>query len=523
MKNHTINLNLYLISISAILLPLTGCNRGKADASDSVQMHPVAVQMATVQSRQVQQTILAQGTLEPRQGQSATISPPIAGRIQHIYVKDGEKVTKGELLVTMDYRTAQANAQSAAAALQTSEAETQQSSLSARAAVISQVSAIKMAKINLQAAISQGQQSTQIASTVLKSAETNLNKLKSGARPQQIAQADQSVVQAKATYQRAQHEQQRQSFLFKNGISSRVQLEDADTALTLAKSSYESAEQQDNLIRAGSRPQDIQSAELGVEQAQESLQQAQTDSALKIEQARAALNTAEAGQLGVEALQAKYKAMLASQNQKASDLTAALTTASYTQLRSPLSGVVANRKLNPGDVADGTTPILRVMSTTALDLVAHVPAENGLLVHVGMRANITTQDLPGKIFAGSVESTGQVDPLTGLMSIHILVPNSRDLLPTGIFASAQVVVNQTPKATVVPKEAVITRNGKQVVFTVGSDGSAHMTTVAVGITDGDWEQILKGVSPGDRVITLGQYELDDGAKVTQAEVTRGNE
>ena len=522
MNFRNINFNHYLIALSLILLPLTGCNRGKADASDSVQMQPVAVQIAPVTSRKVEQTVLAQGTLEPRQGQSATISAPVAGRIQQIYVKDGERVTKGELLVTMDYRTAQAKAQSAAAALQTSEAETQQASLSAKAAVISQTSKINMAKINLNAAISQGKQSIQIASTALKAAETYLSKLKSGARPQEIAQADQSVVQAKATYQRAQNEQQRQSFLFKHGISSRVQLEDAETALTLAKSAYESAKQQDNLIRSGSRPQDIQSAELSVQQAQESLQQAQTDSELKIQQAKAALANAEAGQLEVQALQAQYKAMLASQNQKASDLTAALTTASYTQLRSPLSGIVADRKLNPGDVADGTTPILRVMSTGALDLVAHVPAESGLLVHVGMSANITTQDLPGKIFAGKVESTGQVDPLTGLMSIHILVPNSRDLLPTGIFASAQVVVNQITKATVVPKEAVITRNGKQVVFTVSPDGTAHLTDVSVGVTDGDWKQILKGVTPGDKVITLGQYELDDNAKVKQADESGGN-
>ena len=86
----------------------------------------------------------------------------------------------------------------------------------------------------------------------------------------------------------------------------------------------------------------------------------------------------------------------------------------------------------------------------------------------------------------------------------------------GTFATAEIILHTDPEAVVVPKEAVITRDGKSVVFVVGADQAAHQKTVTLGAQQGSLVQILLGVSQGDAVVRLGQYQLTDGAKVRRA-------
>src|SRR5207248_6165781 len=89
-------------------------------------------------------------------------------------------------------------------------------------------------------------------------------------------------------------------------------------------------------------------------------------------------------------------------------------------------------------------------------------------------------------------------------------------LKVGTFATAEIILHMDPRAVVVPKEAVISREDKTVVFVVGPDDVAHQKVVTVGAQQGPLVQILLGVTPGESVIRLGQYELADGAKVRRA-------
>jgi RND family efflux transporter MFP subunit len=182
-------------------------------------------------------------------------------------------------------------------------------------------------------------------------------------------------------------------------------------------------------------------------------------------------------------------------------------------LRSPLTGVVSRRALNPGDMADPATPIVEVTDTRTLNLLANLPAEDGAKVRRGMAVRVTAADLPGRQFMGRVVSVGQVDPQTNLLAVRISVANPTGRLKVGTFATAEIILRTDPQAVVVPKQAVLTREGKSVVFVVDPDNVAHQKEVTVGAEQGSSVQILLGVKPGDQVIRLGAYELDDGAKV----------
>ena len=173
--------------------------------------------------------------------------------------------------------------------------------------------------------------------------------------------------------------------------------------------------------------------------------------------------------------------------------------------------------MNPGDTADITTPILEIAEVRALNMLASMTAEDGMQVRTGMPAHITAPDVPNRVFAGTVLNVGQVDPQTNLLSVRLSVSNARGALRTGTFAAAEIVVRTNPRAFAVPKQAIVTKEGKSVVFVVVRDNVAHQKEVVVGAEHDGVVEILKGIAPTDVVIRLGQYEIADGAKVKPIE------
>lgn len=476
----------YVLAALGVIIIIAALRHSSASSNvdaETVKVAPVTVNIAQAVVQPIETVVTAQGTLTPSQGASVKIAPINAGRLVSVRVREGDFVRAGEVVAMLDNRIPQAQAVSASAALKVSELQAQQSVLAAKAAAADHANAVQTAQIELEIA------------------QTDLKKLEAGARPQEISLADQAVKQAKATRDRSATEVDRVKFLYNKGIDSKRQLEDAQTALSVAESGLASARDQASLVRAGARPEDLRTARLRVKSAQSALRQAQQ------------------GALQVTEKQRETQAAQESIRQKNADLAAAQATAAYSELRSPISGKVTSRSLNPGDMADTTTPVMEIADTHSLNLVASVPAEDGSAIRAGMPARISLATAPERVFFGNVIDVGQVDPQSGMLNVRLTVLGSSDALKIGAFASAGIVVHIDPKATVVPKSAVITRNGHAVVFIVDRSNIAHQINVTTGVEQGDVIEILSGVVPEDRVITMGQYELSDGAKVRIASRT----
>lgn len=509
------------LSIPLLLLVaclLIGCGRGGGQSAEEKkpEQAPVTVELANVETKPIDTVVAAQGTLAAAQGATARVAPIAPGRLLEVRVREGDHVTAGQVVAVLDNRPQQAAARSAAAALTTSQTQAGQSDLAVRALTTDQANAVRLARLTLDSARLDRDNAITLAQTALQSAQTDLTKTKVGARPQELIQADQAVNQARATRDRAETERERVQFLFDRGVSPKRQLDDANTALTVANSALESATQQASLVHAGARAEDVRAAELRVQLAAQSLDQAKTSGAAKVAQAEAGLRQAEQSALQIAVKRQEAQAMRQTVGQKRADLAAAEATANTAELRAPLSGTVTRRALNPGDLADTTVPVLEITETHALNLLANLPAEDGAKVRAGMSVRVASADMPGQTFSGSVLSIGQVDPQTNLLGVRIAVTNPQARLKAGAFATAEIVLNSNPRALVVPKQAVIAHEDKSVVFTVSDDNVAHQKEVEVGPEQGGSVEIVKGVKAGERVIRLGQYELADGAKIQTA-------
>jgi RND family efflux transporter MFP subunit len=500
---------------------LAGCGRGgqtnEAPGKDEEpKAEPVAVEIVPATVRSMATTIHTQGTLAPAQGASARVAVVAAGRLLAVRVREGDRVATAQVLAIVDSRPQEAQAASAAAALAAAETQARQADLATRAAAADQASAEHLARLALEAARLDRDTTVKQAQIALNGAETELAKLRAGARPQEIAQADQAISQAKATRDRAATELDRVQFLNEKGIAPGRQLDDAKTALAVADSALASAKEQASLVRAGTRPEDLRSAELRVNGAREALAQAQTSGGAKVAQAQAALQQAQQGVMQVAVRRQEALAMRQTAVQKRADLSGARTVAGYAELRSPLNGLVTRRSLNPGDLADPATPVVEVTDTRTLNLLGSLPAEEGTKVRTGMPVRVAAGEAPGRSYAGRVVSVGQVDPATNLLTVRVAVTNPGQTLKVGAFATAEIILRTNPRAIVVPNAAVVNKEGKLVVFVVGGDNVAHQREVTTGAEQGDVIEIVGGIMPDARVIRLGQYELSDGAKVKAA-------
>ena len=504
----------WLIIALAGVLPFTGCGKGGGEsASEGAALAPVAVQTAVAVERPMEVSVEALGTLSAGQGRSARIAPVTLGRVDTVYVREGDRVAAGQVLVTLDSRPARAQAKGATAAFAASNAQARAAETAARAAGMDQKSAVRQATLALDAARLDRKAGIQQAESNLRQAETDMKRTNAGPRAQEIAQSDQAVKQAKSIRDRAATEVDRVTFLHGKGVSPLRQLEDARTALDVAEAGLETAKQQAAMAHEGSRPEDVRGAELRLTAARQALSALEAGGDAKVRQAESALRQAREGALQVTVKRQEATAIKAAATQKHEELAAAQTAAGYTVLRSPISGIVTRRAVNPGDMADPASPAIEVANTGSLDLLAGLPAQEGIRVRPGMAAHVKAGD---STVNGRVISVGQVDPQTNLMPVRVTVDNARSALQVGAFATASIVLRTDSAAIVVPRQAVITRSGKNVVFTVSGD-AAHQREVTVGSERDGAAEIVRGLKRGETVIRVGQYELADGARVKVAE------
>lgn len=186
---------------------------------------------------------------------------------------------------------------------------------------------------------------------------------------------------------------------------------------------------------------------------------------------------------------------------------------SYTQIRSPISGVVADRPVYPGEMAVPGTPLVSLVDISQLTARANVPVRDAAAIHVGRPARITGPegDLAGKVTVVSPA----VDPNTTTVEVWVQVPNAGEKLKPGATVRVSIIAETIQNTLVVPTTALLNSDeGGQKVIVIDKDSVAHERKINVGVRQGARVQILAGVNEGDRVVTSGGLGLEDDAKVS---------
>lgn len=189
-----------------------------------------------------------------------------------------------------------------------------------------------------------------------------------------------------------------------------------------------------------------------------------------------------------------------------------------TRITSPLAGLIAHRYANPGDFVRGGDPLLRIVDISTVIAAVHIVERDYARVALGQEAEIHVDALPAESFVGEVARIAPVlDVQTRTAVVHLRVDNSKSRLKPGMHARVSVVVSRRRNARLLPISALLERDGQPAVFVlVGEPPIAERRTISVGLADDESVEVLSGVSPEDRIVTLGSHVLSDGQQVEVA-------
>jgi HlyD family secretion protein len=283
--------------------------------------------------------------------------------------------------------------------------------------------------------------------------------------PQQIQKTELDAASAKSALDAQQKVFDSRKELFDQGALPRRDLDAAQVALVQARSQWEQAQKQlDDLRRVGKEQ---------------------------------ALKTA-GGQLSA----AKGK------------LLSAEAQLSYSEIRSPIDGVVTDRPLFPGELASANQPLLTVMNTSRLIAKSHIAQSQAATLKVGNPATIQIAGSDEPILAKVTLVSPALDPGSTTIEVWIETAKAPVALKPGMTVQISITSATAKNAVLVPKSSVFeSPDTGPFVLLAGKDGLAHQTSVQLGLHGTADTQIAKGVSAGDSVIVSGVYGLPDKTKI----------
>ncbi len=188
---------------------------------------------------------------------------------------------------------------------------------------------------------------------------------------------------------------------------------------------------------------------------------------------------------------------------------------SYSEIRSPIDGVVTDRPLYPGDLATANQPLLTVMNLSRLIAKAHVPQSEAAALKVGNPAELKVKGLDEPVKGHVTLVSPALDPGSTTIEVWVEASHFNSALKPGMTVEVSMTAKTLNDAIVVPASAVFknSEGGTDYVVLAGADKQAHWKTVEIGIRNGDDAQIVSGINAGDPVITSGGYALPDETKI----------
>jgi membrane fusion protein (multidrug efflux system) len=193
---------------------------------------------------------------------------------------------------------------------------------------------------------------------------------------------------------------------------------------------------------------------------------------------------------------------------------------SYTNITAPITGVVAQRMVKPGNLIALNAPVFRIVNNSHLEGVLNAPEREMGRLKVGLPLRMVVDAVPGKLFEGKVDRISPVmDSTSGTFRVVCAFDNAPELRP-GMFGRIEVVYDQRSDALTVPRVALLEDEGEPAVYVIQGN-KAKRTTVQLGYTNGEIAEIRSGLKEGDQVVTAGKVAIRDGTEVQVIDAAGG--
>ncbi|MEA5602122.1 efflux RND transporter periplasmic adaptor subunit [Nostoc sp. UHCC 0252] len=460
----------------------SNANNPGAGGPAAGQPMAIPVKLATVQTETVQESSEFIGSLEaPR---STIIKPQVEGRVTNIFIQEGNRVQQGQVIISLESDSVQAQLLQAKAGLAQAQARLAELQAGTRQEEVAQ------------------------ARAQLTQAQARLRDAQSGSQPQEIAQAEAQIQSAKSDVELAQSRAKRYAQLRKEGAVSQDTLEgylkeqqSAEAALVVAQKRLDQLRQ--------SRTSSINELTGALEQQRQNVRQLENGSRPEeIAQARSQVTQA-AAQVQVAQVQLQYTKVLA-----------------------PFTGIVGDIPAKVGDFVERADELTTLTRNDSLELNISIPLEEAKKLRLGLPVQmLNAQGQPtarGKI--SFISPNASSDSQTILVKANF--GNSRSQLVNRQSVQTKVIWNQRP-GILIPVTAVSRLGGETFVFVAQKPAEkkaeapaenkagapslvAQQKPVKLGAIEGNNYQVIEGLKAGDKIVVSGILNLTNGAPITPA-------
>lgn len=467
-----------VVAVLAVAAVFLFRGKNENDEHGMVDVPAITVETITVDSTNVSDNSSASGTVRPVE--ESRIAPKIMSNVLNVYADVGDFVRAGQVLIRLESRDLNAQLEQARAGLSATSV------------------AYKRSHTAIQ--LQQSQTSTGIASAEanLRAAKEQLSLVQSGPRKQQRAQARLAVVQADAQLRNAETELNRMKSLYNQGAVAKQLLDNAQTSYDVAKAQKDSAVEQSSLTEEGSREQEIRAAQE------------------QVRQAEAALKLAKASVLQ-DAMSARNAEVAKSQiDQAKAGVKFAQTQLGYATIVSPISGVVSERLVDPGDTVSPGIPMIVVqadsrkrLEVTVSEAVIH-KLRIGNTVSVSLGSENRTAD--GRIAVISPQG----DANSHKFLVKVDLPANLNA-KAGEFGRINLAVDSA-KRIIIPENVIHNEGGLSSVFLLDTQNRVRMQVIKIGRTVPEGVEVVSGLNPADRIIVKNSGVLADGIQAKSGRI-----
>lgn len=360
-----------------------------------------------------EKTLRASGTIEATK---VDVSFQISGRISELLVREGQPVRLGDVLARMSPDELNARVAQIQASFDSivSQAEQQDAALTLREGVVT--NQIRQA---------QGQADA---------ARIAVERLREGSRPQEIKVAEASVAQAQADIERRKNDFDRLSGLLQRGAISQQEYDAVREAYLTAQTNLNAARERLALVKEGPRKEDIAEAEA------------------RSRAAQAGVGIAQSGHKEIEMQRRALEAARARERELHAQLDQAKTQLGYTEIKSPIDGIVLLKNVENGEVVNPGTPVVTIGDLQNLWMNIYIPETKTGLIKLDESVLVHVDAFPQQYFTGNVtfiSSESEFTPKTIqteeervklVYRVKVALVNKDQKLKPGMPADAEVPI-----------------------------------------------------------------------------------
>lgn len=191
----------------------------------------------------------------------------------------------------------------------------------------------------------------------------------------------------------------------------------------------------------------------------------------------------------------------------------------FKYIYAPFDGIITQRNIDIGSLIYGNVngmpqELFQIAQTNLIRFFVDVPQTYFQQIKEGLEAQVTIEQLRGKIFNGKVTRYAKaLDPVARTLLTEVDVENTDGAIYAGLFGRVKFLMHPDHINFIIPTAAVIIRSGFPHVAVVDNDHIVHLKKVQIGRDYGKNMEITAGLEENETIITLPTDQITEGTKV----------